>query len=411
VLIIGLISGTSVDAIDAALVEITHSDKTLQLTLHNFLMHPFEGGVQGRVRALMPPHTGSTAAVCETNMLLGEAFAAAAMAVAAQANVPLEKIDLIASHGQTVYHQVVPGAVRSSLQIGAAAVIAERTGCTVVADFRLRDMAVGGEGAPLVPYLDTLLLRDKEKYRAVQNIGGIGNVTYLPPASATNQAVIAFDTGPGNVLMDEAVRLLTGGTQTFDEDGRMSGAGKVDEVLLNQWMQHPFFSLKPPKSTGREQWGPGEAAQYIQQAKQQGLDANDIVATLTAFTARSIAAAYRQYLGQINEVLVSGGGARNPVLLRLLQAELHGSTVLTLDAQGLNPDAKEAVAFALMGYATVHGWPSNVPAATGAAQAVVLGHITPGANYRTLLTQVIQAEVTPPSRMQLVEFNSKNTDG
>jgi anhydro-N-acetylmuramic acid kinase len=437
-LLIGLISGTSVDAIDAALVDITREGDELSMALRAFTMQPFDTALRERVRALLPPNQGSTAEVCEVNALLGEAFAQAAGAVARQAGMELHTVDLIASHGQTVYHQVAPGAARSTLQLGAPAIVAERAGCTVAADFRTRDMAAGGEGAPLVPYLDTLLFADPHISRAVQNIGGIGNVTYLPateeprtenqePGSGEprtkNQepradqvssnvsselafivhrsSFIAFDSGPGNVLIDEAVRALTGGAATFDHDGRMAAAGQVDEVLLAEWLRHPYFHRPPPKSTGREQWGPDEAERYLAAAQARGLSPADAVATLTALTAWSIAHAYGAYLGRVDEVLVGGGGARNPALLRMIRQALPQAHVRAVDDLGLSADAKEAVAFALIGYATLHGWPGNVPAATGAEHSAVLGSITPGANYRALLRDVLAAPDDPPRRLRL----------
>jgi anhydro-N-acetylmuramic acid kinase len=393
-LVIGLISGTSLDAIDAALVDITHDGDTLRLALRAFAMQSFGEVLRERVRSLLPPNDGSTADVCEVNVLLGEAFAQAALLVAEQAGVPSNGIDLVASHGQTVYHQIAPGSVRSTLQLGAPAVLAERMGCTVVADFRPRDMAAGGEGAPLVPYLDVLLFGDVQHRRALQNIGGIGNVTYVPSAGAVH----AFDTGPGNVLIDEAVRLLTDGAATFDHDGRMAASGRVSEELLADWLDHPFFHQLPPKSTGRELFGPREARSYVAQALEHGLTVNDAVATLTALTARSIADAYRQYLGPVDEALIAGGGARNPTLMHMLQAALPDVHVRSVDDAGLNADAKEAVAFALMGYAALHGWPNNVPAATGASHPVVLGSISPGANYRMLLEAVLLAPLSPPRK-------------
>lgn len=396
-LVIGLISGTSMDAIDAALVEIERAGDTLRLTPHSFVMQPFDSELRERVRALMPPQQGSTAAVCEINMLLGQTFSDAALAVVRQAGIALTQVELVASHGQTVYHQVAPGSVRSTLQLGAPAMIAERMGCTVVADFRPRDIAVGGEGAPLVPYLDILFFADGRTHRALQNIGGIGNVTYLAP----DGSVLAFDTGPGNVLIDEAVRLLTHGAAMFDRDGRMAAAGHVDQALLDAWMQHPYLHQAAPKSTGRELFGPVEAWGYVDQA--QGLSRDDIIATLTAFTAQSIAHAYRQFLGQVDEALIAGGGARNPTLLRMLRDALPGVAVRLMDDVGLSADAKEAVAFALMGYAALHGWPNNVPAATGAERPVVMGTITPGANYRALIQQVLSAPGTAPHRAVLID--------
>jgi anhydro-N-acetylmuramic acid kinase len=431
-LVIGLISGTSVDAIDAAVVEIARAGQELRVALRAFTMQPFDPALRERVRGLLPPSQGSTAEVCEVNALLGEAFAAAALAVAAQAGLSIDAVDLVASHGQTVYHQVAPGAARSTLQLGAPAALAERTGRTVAADFRPRDIAAGGQGAPLAPYLDALLFADEKVSRAVQNIGGIGNVTYLPateyerdketrgqgdkqqedvqvmslspclPASLSEpSSVVAFDTGPGNVLIDEAVRLLTNGTAGFDRDGRMAAAGQVDQALLGEWLAHPFFQQPPPRSTGREQWGQAEARHYLAQAQTRGLAPEDAVATLTALTARSIADAYARYLGPVDEALIGGGGARNPALMSMLQAALPGTQVRPIDDAGLDADAKEAVLFAVLGYATLHGWANNLPAATGASHPVVLGSITPGANYRALLAQVVAETELPPRRVRL----------
>jgi anhydro-N-acetylmuramic acid kinase len=421
--VIGLISGTSMDAIDAALVELAHAGTTLHARVRAFAMFPYDPALRARVVELLPPHAGSTAAVCAVNVLIGEAFAAAALRLAEQANLPIEQVDLIASHGQTVYHQVAPGAVRSTLQLGAPAVLAERTGRTVAADFRPRDIAAGGQGAPLVSYLDVLLFRDKRRHRAVQNIGGIGNVTYLPARleargwrlgdedrtsapspqhPAPSPQPQAFDTGPGNVLIDEAVRLLTGGAETYDRDGRMAAAGRVDRQLLDAWLAHPYFRQPPPRTTGRELFGAAEARAYVAECQARGLGAEDAVATLTALTAHSIADSYRRFCGPIDDVLVGGGGARNPTLLGMLQAAMPDADVRTVDALALDADAKEAVAFAVAGYATLHGWPNNVPAATGAAHSAVLGSITPGANYRALLERVVAGEAEPASRLQLL---------
>ncbi|HEY3228456.1 MAG TPA: anhydro-N-acetylmuramic acid kinase, partial [Roseiflexaceae bacterium] len=359
--VIGLISGTSMDAIDAALVELTRKGSTLRMRVRAFAMFPYDPALRAQVLALLPPHSGSTLEVCSVNVLLGEAFAGAALRLAEQAGLPIARVDLIASHGQTVYHQVAAGVVRSTLQLGAPAVIAERTGCTVVADFRPRDMAAGGQGAPLVPYLDLLLFRDQRRYRAVQNIGGIGNVTYLPPTTnhrppserletgdwrletgnralasslqplASRLSVVAFDTGPGNVLIDEAVRLLSDGALSYDRDGRLAAAGRVDRQLLDAWLGHSFFHQSPPRSTGREQFGAAEAHAYVAECRARGLTAEDTIATLTALTARSIADSYQRYCGRVDEVLVSGGGARNPTLLAMLQAALPRSSVCTID--------------------------------------------------------------------------------
>ncbi|NOK60440.1 MAG: anhydro-N-acetylmuramic acid kinase [Chloroflexi bacterium AL-W] len=396
--IIGLMSGTSLDAIDAALIEVTHQHDVLYVTTHAFVMYPFEQRLRDRVYDLLPPNQGSTVKVAEVHMLLGEAFAMAAMDAAHAANIPIADVDLIASHGQTVYHQIGTNGVNTSLQLGNPAVIAEWTGRTVVADFRTGDIAAGGHGAPLVPYLDTLLFRKPDRFRVAQNIGGIGNVTYLPPRGD----VIAFDTGPGNVLIDETMRLITNGRVSLDQDGHMAAQGTVDETLLNTWLAHPYFLQPPPKSAGREQWGPTEAQYYLKQGRTRGLSDADMIATLTAFTAHSIASSYQHYLGDINEVIVSGGGARNQTLLHMLQDALLNIPVYPVDHLSINAEAKEAIAFALIGYATLHDWPNNIPSVTGATHPVVMGNITPGPNYRTLIQQVITNVSDPPTYVRLL---------
>lgn len=391
------------DAIDAALVELERVDDALHMRVRAFAMLPYDPALRERLVGLLPPHAGSTAEVCALNVAVGEAFAAAALALAERAGVPIETVDLIGSHGQTVYHQVAAGVERSTLQIGTPAVIAERTGCTVVADFRLRDMAAGGQGAPLVPYLDALLFHDDRRTRAVQNIGGIGNVTYLPP----NGPVRAFDTGPGNVLIDEAVQLLTNGRSLYDHNGHMAATGRIDEKLLAEWLEHPFFRLPPPRSTGRELFGAAEAHAYVAQGTARNLTASDIVATLTALTAWSIAETYQAHCGGVDEVLLAGGGARNPTLTHMIRAALPQANVRTVDELGLDADAKEAVAFAVTGYATLHGWPNNIPEATGAHRPVVLGSVTPGRNYRALLMRVGAASAEPAQRIVLSEMTDE----
>jgi anhydro-N-acetylmuramic acid kinase len=397
--IIGLMAGTSLDAIDAALVEVqpTALAGVHALEVQAFLMHPFDPALRERLRGVLPPQTGSTAEVCMLHAALGSAFAAAALAVLHDAGVPPHAVDLIASHGQTIWHEVRPNKVRSTLQIAAPAVIAAQTGCTVAADFRSADMALGGQGAPLVPYLDALLFRDPQVRRAVQNLGGIGNVTYLAP----DQPALAFDTGPANVLIDEAVRYLSGGAQSYDADGRMAAAGRIDEHLLAEWLDHPYFHLPPPRSTGRELFGPAEARAMVDAVLGAGGGPADAVASITALTAWSIAEAYTAHCGAVDEVLLCGGGARNPTLAQMIATALPGTRVRSADELGLDADAKEAVAFAVLGYATLHGWPNNVPTATGAQHSTVLGSITPGANYRALLAQVLATPATPPDRLVL----------
>ncbi|MBV9774115.1 MAG: anhydro-N-acetylmuramic acid kinase, partial [Gemmatimonadetes bacterium] len=284
--------------------------------------------------------------------------------------------------GQTVWHRP-PGDGRrgATLQLGDPATIAERTGCDVVADFRTRDMAAGGHGAPLVPWVDQLLFALPDGARALQNIGGIGNVTWVPPRGSAG-GTFAFDTGPGNALMDAAVEIATGGRLTFDRDGRLAAQGRVDEALLADLLRHPYFAAEPPKSTGREEFGRPFVQRLVEAVQPEGdRDWLDLVATLTELTARSIADAYRRWLVPrgVDEVVVSGGGARNPTLVRRIQALLDPLKVSDGEVLGVDPEAKEAVAFAVLAWAHLRGIPANVPAATGASGPRVLGSLTPGA--------------------------------
>ncbi len=386
--VIGLMSGTSADGVDAALCEFKGAPGAgFEWRLHKHITVPYENALRNEVLACVQTDGGTVARLCALNVLLGEAFAAAATQVAHEANMPLEQIAWIGSHGQTMWH--IPQ--RATLQLGEPAVIAERTGANVVSNFRARDIAAGGHGAPLVAFVDALLLTHPTKTRAAQNIGGIANVTYLPRAEEirdwrleieASQSPFAFDTGPGNMLMDDAVRRMTQGAQQYDADGAIAAQGQVSSELFEELMEHPFLHKAPPKTTGREVFGAQFGEQVWRTAQQRGLRPEDVVATLTMFTACSIAQAYRTFLPAMpDEVIVSGGGAHNPTLLRLMREQLGpNARVLLSDEVGIPSAAKEALAFALLAYETAHGRPSNLPAATGAKRAVVLGDVTPGAN-------------------------------
>ena len=397
--VLGLMSGTSADGVDAAIVTIDGAPPDLSVSMCSFTCVPFDAQQRERIFSLFDPQTGKVDRICEMNFRLGEWFAAAALRAIADAGLSTEEIDLIGSHGQTIYHAVGAGApVRATLQIGEAAVIAARTGVTTIADFRVADVAVGGQGAPLVSYVDWLLLRHPTAPRAVQNIGGIANVTYLPPGDDPG-GVIAFDTGPGNMLIDDGAARATGGQQRYDRDGALAAAGTVNEALLAQLMAHPYLSLPPPKTTGREQFGRSFGAAVWKDARARDLSAEDVMATLTALTATSIAGAYRRFLPRVpEEVVLGGGGASNPTLVRMLREALAPSRVVTHEALGLSSEAKEAVAFAVLAYEALHGRPGNLPTCTGAASHVVLGKLVPGGNYTHLLQRIVQRNTQSGTR-------------
>jgi anhydro-N-acetylmuramic acid kinase len=371
----GLMSGTSLDGIDAALVRIRPQGASYKVELLNFLTQPFEKDFLARLRRLLPPNKGSVESVAAIHRDLGEVFGRAALAVAAE--TPL---DYIASHGQTVWHD---GDAHVTLQIGDPFTIRELAQTTVCYDFRSADCAAGGHGAPLVPYVDALLLSDPHEDRVAVNIGGIANLTVLRRGCGPSDAV-AFDSGPGNMLIDAFVRERTSGAKLYDEGGETALRGRVDEPALAAMLGDSYFALAPPKTTGRERFG----VQFLQgQPRIADLSLEDGAATLAALTAESLARAIRSTAPDGARVLVSGGGAHNRAILHSLQERLAGFRVERSDAMNLHPDAKEAIAFALLGYETLRERGANVPRVTGASRAVPLGAIAPY-DLRTLLHKV-----------------------
>ena len=372
----GLMSGTSADGVDVAIVDIADG----KVGLLAFEVFPYPRALREEILRLCRPESARLDDICHYNFVLGEVFAGAVIRLCSQSGIALRSIDLIGSHGQTIYHSPRGragrgGAVRSTLQIGEPSVIAQRTGVTTVADFRPRDMAAGGEGAPLVPYADYVLFRHSRRSRAVQNIGGIANVTFLP-SGCRQSDVVAFDTGPGNMVIDGMMRLVSGGKKRFDRDGKMAGRGTVDRRLLSELLRHPFLRRRPPKSTGREEFGDFFAERIYRRAAKKGLADADIVATVTAFTAATIARAYRQFLPALpDELILCGGGACNRALVEMLRSELPEVKMLWSDDFGISADAKEAVSFAILAWATIKGLANNIPTATGAEKPVVLGKI------------------------------------
>lgn len=365
-LAIGLMSGTSLDGIDAALLEIHPRGEGYAIELRSFETRVFEKDLRNELLALLPPNEGSVELLARIHTRLGEAYARAAKSVAGST-----KPAYVASHGQTVWHD---GAAGITLQIGNAFAIREALEATVCYDFRSADTAAGGHGAPLVARVDALLLCDDREDRVALNLGGIANVTLLR-AGAPAEEAIAFDTGPANMLLDRFIAGRTGDASSFDRDGALARSGHVDNALLAALMSDEYFAAPPPKTTGRERFGAQFLARYAGEFAH--LSTEDGAATLTELTAASIAQALVRSDFSDARVIVSGGGARNRALLARLAARLGGARVETSDAMGIPVDAKEAIAFAVLGYETLRGRAANVPAATGAAHAAVLGAIAP----------------------------------
>ncbi len=373
----GLMSGTSADGVDVAIVDID----TKKVSVPAFDTFPFSSKLRSSILQLCDGRSGSVADICHLNFVLGLVFAESIRKLCKKSGIDLNSIDLIGSHGQTIYHnprgrRFGRQIIRSTLQIGEPSVITQRTGITTVADFRPRDMAADGQGAPLVPFADYFLFRDKHRNRAVQNIGGIANLTYLPADCGAGD-IIAFDTGPGNMIMDGIVTILSRGRQKFDRGGKVAARGKVDKTILNDLLKHSFFSRRPPKSTGREEFG-SQYCGVLYRKMKRTMTVEDIMATVTNFTAASIVQAYLKFLPQMpDEVILCGGGAHNMTLFKILQQSLGGSKVLLSDDFGIDSDAKEAISFAILAYATIKGVADNVPSATGAMRPLILGKIVP----------------------------------
>ena len=379
---VGLMSGTSLDGVDAAVVRITGSGNATTVELLHFASTPYENDLRERLKRLCTLGSADVAALTGMNVYLGRLFADCALSAVREAGLTVAEVDFISSHGQTVWHMPDSAASdpflpSSTLQIGDLSVLAKRTGCLVVGDYRPADLAVGGQGAPLVPYGDLMLFGHPSRGRLLQNIGGIGNCTVLP-AGALAKDVMAFDTGPGNMIIDQVVLSLTDGRVAYDKGGEWAAQGTPDSMLLDEWLAHPYFAAPPPKSTGRELFGAAYAAEVLSQAADRGLSSSDTVATVTAFTSMSISMAFNHFVlprTSVEEVIVSGGGAHNRTLMRQLAEQLPGQKVLTSTELGLPEDAKEAVIFALLGHDFLQGIPNNLPAATGASRPTIMGKL------------------------------------
>jgi anhydro-N-acetylmuramic acid kinase len=380
-LVLGMMSGTSADGIDVALVRISGAPPSISAKFEGHFHARFPGRVRQAILRIANGGTTSAAEISWLNFLLGEEFGNAAIDACRRWRVPLRKVSLIGSHGQTIFHQglasrfVGSRRVASTLQIGEPSVIAARTGVTTIGDFRPGDMAVGGQGAPLVPFVDYLLYRDSNHGRVALNIGGIANVTLIP-AGARPDDVLAFDTGPGNMLIDALVEQITNRRRSYDKDARIGLRGQVIRSLLEEMLRHPYLRQAPPKTAGREQFGLEYASKLMMWARKRRARQEDLVRTVTIFTALSIADAFRRYIfarARVNELIVSGGGIKNPLLMAQLAAALPGIEIVKSSYFGIPAEAKEAFAFAVLAYESVHRRANNLPSATGAKRPAVLG--------------------------------------
>ena len=381
--VLGLTSGTSVDGVDAALVEIAGTGPSLRWALRAFYQRPYSDELREELFELFDSGRGRLADLIALEARVGSEFAAAGAEALRRAGLAPGELDLVGSHGQTIWHAPpsVAGPERAgSWQAGCGAVLAEKLGAPVVYDFRSRDIAAGGEGAPLAPYVNYLLLADAKVGRLVLGLGGIASLTYLPPGAGPDQ-VLAFHAGPANLVIDEAVRALTGGQMHFDAGGRMAAEGQISAQLIEDLLGHPFFRRPPPRSTGRDEFGSRYAVAALGKARRMGLVPSDLVATVTALAARIIGDAVKEFVlprGPVDEVIISGGGAHNARLVELIRQQMPPrASVLLSDEFGLPCDAKEALCVAVLANETIAGHPNNLPSATGARHPVILGSIAP----------------------------------
>jgi anhydro-N-acetylmuramic acid kinase len=396
--IIGLMSGTSVDAIDAALVRITTKpDRRYTAKVLHHTEHPWPKKLRARLLAIMAPAQTTTQELCDLNTRVAHEFAHAVEQLLADSHTPRKKITALASHGQTICHLPPQSKIKnqkpkmgSTLQIGDLSVLATLTGIPAIGNFRPADIALGGQGAPLVPWTDAALLSHPSQSRCIQNIGGIANVTYLPPHNPTRRpppraaraCVLAFDTGPGNMLMDALISLSTHGKKRYDKNGQLAARGTLDEKLFKHLQSHHYFKRTPPKSTGREDFGQPFAQKLLARLETRNVKLETLLHTATRLTAWSIADAYTRFLPCLpDQLILCGGGADNPTLLRMLTEEFarhkNPPTISRIDHHGIPNKAKEAASFALLAAATLDRIPANLPSVTGASRPTLLGLIAP----------------------------------
>jgi len=382
-LVLGLMSGTSADGIDVALARISGAPPNLNAKLLSHTSVKFPAAVREEILRVAEQQSISAGELSQLNFRLGAIFAVATLTACRRFKVSLRRIALIGSHGQTIFHQSRPTSyfgspTASTLQIGEPSVIAARTGITTISDFRPADMALGGQGAPLVPYVDYLLYRDPKLGRVSLNLGGIANITVIPPSAKPSQ-VLAFDTGPANMLIDALVQHFTRGRKRFDKDAQLAQSGRSIPALLNELMKDAYLSVTPPKSTGREYYGRAYIQKLISLSRRHRAKPNDLIRAATIFTALSVVDALNRFVlrrHKIHQLIVSGGGAHNPLILAQLTAALPDIEVVPSSRFGIPEDAKEAFAFALLAYETFHQRPANLPSATGARGSAILGKIS-----------------------------------
>lgn len=380
-LVIGLMSGTSADGVDAALCRITGHGTATKVEQLGFVFDPFDTQVRDEILRLAGGQEATAADFCRINFLLGRLYAETSLRLCRECGAEPKDIDLVGSHGQTLWHIPQPETYlgqtfRSTLQLGECSVLTETFGCPVVGDFRVRDVAAGGLGAPLVPYSEYLIYRSETKCIALQNIGGIGNITCLPPACKPEE-VFAFDTGPGNMVMDAVYGAITHGEKRFDEGGAFAAKGRVHQPLLNLMMDDEYIRRQPPKTTGREYYGPAYVERIMVEAKAQHLTDEDLMATVTAFTAATIAYSVEHFFPvKPDELIIGGGGSMNATLLKDIATALPACKVMTNEQLGYDSNAKEAVAFAVLANEAIFAGCNNMPSVTGATKGVVMGKIS-----------------------------------
>ena len=373
-LVVGLMSGTSLDGVDVSVVEIKGSGTALSMQARAFSFEPYPSELKDRILRNSIPETSSVSEICALNVELAHVYASAVRKTCSRSAISLEDIDLVGCHGQTIYHDPAPARLPSStLQIGDPATVSHLLGIPVVGDFRMGDMALGGQGAPLVPYVDWALFSSPEENRVLLNLGGIANVTALV-AGCGREEVVAFDTGPANMLVDGLMKRLTG--QSYDKDGEMASRGAANHAVIDEWMRLPYFDQSPPKSTGRELFNAAFVDRMMADGARAGLSNEDLIASATMFTVRSVVDSLNRFVEfALDRVIVSGGGQRNTTLMRILSEALPQAHVDSIEQHGVDPDAKEAICFAVLAHEAMNGVTTGMPSVTGATGRAFSGKI------------------------------------